>query len=477
VESAGWVREVRGEGEAHPVPENVLRDIRLLEARNMKALRQSVALLLGALFLSNPTVTGAQGIIDAAKQGRIHKVQTLVAGDPGTVFEVDASGYTALRWAGIRGHRDILLFLARAGADPNTVGADGGTPLHGAAHHDDPVMMQALLEAGGDLTFKNQWGRTPLHVAARRGCIEVARLLLDAGANPDATTNEGWSTLNVAYRGGHPEMVALLLARGADPDLPDSEGLRPGALTLVRPEPIRITRRQSDQLVGRYDLGGGFGFDVWREGDRVRLMEFAPDDLIPVGVDTFYSAREPWRAVFHRNEEGRVTKLEVAFLRQTVVAERVRDPSGGIPYVGASACLACHGQGPGNGPAGLWTASRHSRAFHTLSSDQAKALAAGRDEYRDIKDPSRDQRCRMCHVTAAQNPLATFAEGFDPTQGVGCEACHGPGGAYVTPEIMADREVFLANGGRIPDELTCRECHRDEAFRFPDRLERIRHWE
>mgnify|MGYP000101981894 CR=1 FL=1 len=31
--------------------------------------------------------------------------------------------------------------------------------------------------------------------------------------------------------------------------------------------------------------------------------------------------------------------------------------------------------------------------------------------------------------------------------------------------------------GRIPDELTCRECHRDEAFRFASRLERIRHWE
>jgi len=40
---------------------------------------------------------------------------------------------------------------------------------------------------------------------------------------------------------------------------------------------------------------------------------------------------------------------------------------------------------------------------------------------------------------------------------------------------MKDREAFLANGGRIPDELTCRTCHRDEAFNFTDRLERIRH--
>jgi hypothetical protein len=442
----------------------------------MKAFRHSVPLILGAIAFSNPTAASPQAIVEAAKQGRVDRVSALVAADPGTVFQADASGYTAIRWAGIRGHRDVLLFLARAGADPNTVGADGGTPLHGAAHHDDPEMMRALLEAGGDVTHRNRWGRTPLHVAARRGCLEVAKLLLDAGADPDAVTNEGWSTLSVAYRGGHPEMAALLLSRGADPDLLDAEGRRPGAVTLVRPEPIPITRRQSDQLVGRYDLGRGAGFDVWREGDRVRLMEFAPDDLTPVGVDTFYAVREPWRAVFRRDAEGRVTALEVAFLRQTVVAERVTDPSYGIPYVGTSTCVACHARGPGNGPAGLWIASRHSRAFHTLSLDQAKALAAGRDEYRDITDPSTAQPCRMCHLTAAQNPRATFAEGFDETLGVGCEACHGPGGAYATPEIMADRGAFLANGGRIPDEITCRECHRDEAFHFPDRLERIRHW-
>lgn len=443
----------------------------------MNPRRSSIALLLGGLSLWTPGPAGSQEIISAAKQGRLDRVEALVAADPTAIHQADASGYTALRWAGIRGHREILVFLARAGADPNTVGADGGTPLHGAAHHDDPEMMRALLEAGGDIEVRNQWARTPLHVAARRGCLEVAQILLDAGADPDATTNEGWSTLSVAYRGGHPEMVALLLARGADPNLPDAEGRIPGAVTLIRPDPVVITRRQADQLVGRYELGGGFGFDVWRVGDRVRLMEFAPDDLIPVGIDTFYAVQEPWRAVFFRDEGGSVSRLQVDFQRQTVVAERVEDPSGGFTYVGSQECLSCHTEGPGNGPAGHWIASRHSRALHTLSSDQAKGLAASREEYRDITDPSREGRCQMCHLTAAQNSVATFAEGFDRFEGVGCEACHGPGSAYVRPDVMGDRQAFLSQGGRIPDELTCRECHRDEAFRFQDRLQRIRHWD
>jgi hypothetical protein len=231
-----------------------------------------------------------------------------------------------------------------------------------------------------------------------------------------------------------------------------------------------------DEYVGHYAMGGGAGFSVWRVGDGLRLQEHAPDDLIPVAPDTFYCRQEPWRVVFHRAEAGSVSWIEVAFQRRTVRGERVRDPARGLAYLGSEACLACHAQGPGNGPAGHWIASRHSRAFHTLSSDQARGLARSREEYRDITDPSVEPRCLMCHVTAAQNPLAIFAEGYDREQGVGCESCHGAGEAYVRPGVMGDRGAYLANGGRIPTEQTCRKCHRDAAFRFVDRLERIRHW-
>lgn len=103
-------------------------------------------------------------------------------------------------------------------------------------------------------------------------------------------------------------------------------------------------------------------------------------------------------------------------------------------------------------------------------------LAASREDYQDVTDPAGEQRCQMCHLTAAQNPDAVFKEDYDQRQGVGCEACHGPGSSYMDPEIMKDRGAFLANGGRIPDQLTCRTCHRDEAFEFMARLERIQLW-
>jgi len=382
-------------------------------------LSAATLLLLSPLASPGPSPSG-EDLVRAVKAGHISQVKTLVAENPSLLDVPDAAGYTPLRWAGIRGHGEIARFLVEAGADPNSVGADGGTPLHGAAHHDDPRTMTALLTAGGDVTHQNQWGRTPLHVAARRGCLHVARVLLDGGADPDAATHEGWSPLNVAYRGGHPELVELLLAQGADPNLVDGNGLKPGEVTLVRPEGVGLSRRVLDEYVGRYDLGDGFGFDVWRTGDRMHLMEFAPDELIPVAADTFFTVREPWRVVFDRDEKGRISSMEVDFLRQTVSARKVTNPSEGYTYVGAHACLGCHQVGSGGGPAGHWIASRHSRSFHTLTTNQAKLLAANRDEYSDITDPSQEQRCIMCHLTAAQEPLANWRPGVQSAaEGVG----------------------------------------------------------
>lgn len=441
--------------------------------------RETVGPLILLLALSSGFLPGtparAQELIPATKAGRLDQVRTLVDLSPSAIEAPDPAGYTALRWAGIRNQGEIAILLLRAGADPNSVGWDGGTPLHGAAHHDDSAMMEALLAAGGDVTIRNQWGRTPLHVAARRGCLEVAKILLEAGADPDATTHEGWTPLSVAYRGGHPEMARLLLDHGADPDARDQDGNKPGDVSLSRPAPVTLTRRQLDQYVGHYDLGDGYGFDVWREGDAMGLMEFAPDRMAPVGIDTFYAVQEPWRVVFRRDLDGGVSGMDVDFLRRTVKAEKVVDTSAGFTYVGSGKCLGCHQEGPGNGPAGHWVASRHSRAVHTLSTEQARLLAAGRVEYQDITDPAREQRCILCHATAAQNPQARFDPAFRREEGVGCESCHGPGSAYMAPEIMADREAFLANGGRIPDWLTCRTCHRNAEFQFMAMWERIRH--
>ncbi|MCW8984690.1 MAG: ankyrin repeat domain-containing protein [Thermoanaerobaculales bacterium] len=418
------------------------------------------ALLATALLLGGQTPAHADysvtDLVDSAKRGDGHAVRNLIEGGA----DLDARGpmgYTALHWAGIRGHWRIFAELVAAGAPVNAVGSDGGTPLHWTCHHDNPDAVQLLLDAGADVSIQNRWGRTPLHVAARRNCMLVAELLLEAGADPNPTTKEGWTPMHVAAMSGNSQMLDLLETRGADPTRKDAEGHTECQVSKRKPQPVPVNSLKLAEYEGIYDLGQGFAMKVWLEGDILRLREFAPDDLIPIGVDEFSCRQEPWRVRFLRGDDGSITTIEVDFLRRTVRGQKTNAPR----YVGSKVCMDCH-TGPEQGQQDIrWMRSRHAHAYWRLGSDWSLFLAKLRPYYQDLEDPISDDRCLLCHVTGSQDPDALFTSSYRTQEGIGCESCHGPGSEYATADVMADREAFLANGGRIPDAETCKNCHRN----------------
>lgn len=436
-----------------------------------RALAAISTLLSGVSFAAEAPITDMD-IIGAARRGDSHAVHKLLELDPASAEQVDDDGYTALHWAAIRAHWRIVEELVTAGAPVDAIGADGGTPLHWACHHDRPDMIALLLEAGADPEIANLWGRTPLHVASRRGCLGVAALLLDRGANPNALTREGWTPLHVAFRSGWPEVAELLLARGADPDRADDEGLRPADVAMTRPLEVSVEASRLDQYVGLYDLGEGCGLKIWRDGDRLGIREFAPDALYPIGEDEFFCRAEPWRVRFRRGADGSISGLELHFLRRTVTASRTSSPR----YVGSAVCRSCHQAFEDGNPGISWLASRHSHAYWRLGSDWSLELAHLRPQYADVASPMTDDRCLLCHVTASQDDDALLGASFRIEEGVGCEACHGPGSDYASVEVMADRERFVAAGGRLPDAAACRSCHRNpEHFDFDEWWPEIAH--
>jgi len=418
-------------------------------------------------------LTIPHGIVESARSGDYHAVHKLLERDPELAETTDAHGYTALQWACIRGHWHIVDELLGHGADPALIGGDGGTTLHWAGHHDAPAVLARLIDAGADPQHKNQWGRAPLHVAARRGCAGNARLLIERGVDLHATTHEGWTPLHVAHRAGQPEMVALLLEAGADPDRRDSEGQRPEDMHADRPQAIDLSPERLDEYAGHYDLGPGYGFKIWREGDALHIREFAPDGLYPIGEDDFHCVQEPWRVTFTRDDAGRIDGVDVAFLRQTIHGQKRADHP---HYVGSAACRECHIGREHGSQYVQWASSRHGAAYWRLATEWAKLLAAFRPQYRDITAPIEEDRCLQCHVTGAQDDEGLFEVSFDASEGVGCETCHGPGSLYMDVEVMEDREAFLTAGGIVPDERTCRMCHRNpERFDFGEWWPKVTH--
>lgn len=143
--------------------------------------------------------------------------------------------------------------------------------------------------------------------------------------------------------------------------------------------------------------------------------------------------------------------------------------------VGAEKCKMCH-QGPAKGNQfQIWTASNHAKAYATLATPEA--LEAGKKL--GIAEPQKDEKCLSCHATA--NFLKAPADvSYKVEEGVGCEACHGPGSDYKAMAVMKDRAKAVAAGMVVPDEKTCLQCHNEKSptykpFNFAEMSKKIAH--
>ena len=108
-------------------------------------------------------------------------------------------------------------------------------------------------------------------------------------------------------------------------------------------------------------------------------------------------------------------------------------PGTSIPYIGLRGCSAsaCHGQddrAPGDS---IWqneyqtwaTEDKHSNAFLLLYNENSRAMG----QRLGLGNPVEENRCLACHSINPDNQEADF----DISEGVSCEACHGPASGWV----------------------------------------------
>jgi ankyrin repeat protein len=76
--------------------------------------------------------------------------------------------------------------LLAAGAAVDARQAGGFTPLHGAAEHGDPEMVELFLSAGADPTATTDDGKTPPEIAEEAGHPDVAQRLRDVAGSAGA---------------------------------------------------------------------------------------------------------------------------------------------------------------------------------------------------------------------------------------------------------------------------------------------------
>lgn len=132
-------------------------------------------------------------------------------------------------------------------------------------------------------------------------------------------------------------------------------------------------------------------------------------------------------------------------------------------YVGVKTCGMCHKSEKQGKQLGIWEASKHSKAYKTLESEEAQRISK---EKGLTKPANESPECLKCHVTGYGQDASLFDAKFDMKDGVQCEACHGPGSDYKTMSVMKDKEKAVAAGLVLGDEKLCKTCHNEESPTF-----------
>ena len=170
-----------------------------------------------------------------------------------------------------------------------------------------------------------------------------------------------------------------------------------------------------------------------------------------------------------------------------VAAEEEKDEP---KFVGVGKCLTCH-KGEKNGKQfELWMERGHFRAYDTLATDKAKAVA----KERGVEgDPQKSDDCLACHslklglAKDKADKKAKFSykiknedtgkkETVD-SLGVECESCHGPGSIYKKKRTMLEHEAAVAAGLWDANErcVSCHDEQNDPEFNFEEKMKKILH--
>lgn len=169
----------------------------------------------------------AMDVHQAAKEGDMAKLKTLVEENPELVNAKNENQETPLHSAVSAGHLDIVEFLIAAGADVDAVDNQKTTPLHLACYDGHRNIVEKLIFHGSNIEARSANGTTPLFWAVPGGHTEVFELLVNSGADIDVRVDNGSSLLHTTALYGQKDMAKILIEKGVDVNRTSDDGTRP----------------------------------------------------------------------------------------------------------------------------------------------------------------------------------------------------------------------------------------------------------
>jgi len=155
----------------------------------------SILTLLGCLLQG-------EVIHDAAWQGDLPLVKTLIINDPTLLEKGDNRNCSALHFACDGGHADVVEYLLSLGVTTDKPDIDGDTALHWAAFAGHQDIIEKLITHGFNIDAVNNSGIQPIHYAVKNAHAAVVDMLVERGSVIDPNGEHTASLLHDAAAGG-----------------------------------------------------------------------------------------------------------------------------------------------------------------------------------------------------------------------------------------------------------------------------------
>ena len=131
-------------------------------------------------------------------------------------------------------------------------------------------------------------------------------------------------------------------------------------------------------------------------------------------------------------------------------------------FIGNLKCKMCHKKAATGDQWTKWQSMKHAKAYKTLLTDEAKAVAAKAGV---TKAPNEAPECLVCHVTSYDAKTGKVHAKIKKEEGVQCETCHGP--ASIHPKdgmkFKMDPKIDLSAHIKRGDADMCKKCHNEKS--------------
>lgn len=169
-------------------------------------------------------------IQEAARDGKILTVESLLNENPKLVFSKDQDDRTALHWACSLQHLEVVLNILKPRGKEieidDLVDLSGWTPLHITASVGNERIFEILMDHSPkpDIDLKTNQGTTVLHLACLKQKYEIAKLAIERyNCKTRIKDNMGYTPLHRAASVGATRIVELLLKSGVNVNATDKE--------------------------------------------------------------------------------------------------------------------------------------------------------------------------------------------------------------------------------------------------------------